>query len=211
MATENPYIPDSDRISDSERERFVDELAQHVGSGRLTIDEFDTRASAVYASTTVAEARAQFTDLPRSTPPAPTTARARRRLPVHQRIEWTAWLGVSAINVLVWALVSLGTASMVYPWPLWVIGPWGLVLLGRTVLGIEGGGCSSRAHDARREAARAAMLARREAMRAHSIAHREAMRAHSIAHRGQLRCAPLPRARPLAPLAPLASTSHRRW
>jgi hypothetical protein len=182
MVTENPYASGSDRISDSEREQYVSELSQHVGTGRLTIDEFDRRAAAVYASQTVAEARAQFSDLPQSAPPEPpVTARPRRRLPLHQRIEWSAWLGVSAINVLVWALVSLGTMSMVYPWPLWVIGPWGLVLLGRTVLGIEGGGCASRAHDARREAARATAFAHREAVRARSIAHREQLRCSSLA------------------------------
>lgn len=195
MATENPYASDSDRISDSERESLVDELAQHVGTGRLTIDEFDGRATAIYAATTAAEARAQFTGLPLSTSPSPSTppappisARLHRRMPMHQRIEWSAWLGVSAINVLVWALVSLGTMSMVYPWPLWVIGPWGLVLIGRTVLGIEGSGCSSRAHDARRETTRATALA-----------HREAVRARSITHREQLRC------------SSLAATSHHRW
>ncbi|MFD6895805.1 DUF1707 domain-containing protein [Rhodococcus sp. NPDC060086] len=171
MATESPYASDSDRLSDSERDQYVSELSQHVGTGRLTIEEFDRRAAAVYASQIVAEARAQFSDLPQSTPPAPpVTARPSRRLPLHQRVEWSAWLGVSAINVLVWALVSLGTTSMVYPWPLWVIGPWGLVLLGRTVLGIEGGGCTSRAHDARREAMRARSIAYREQLRYSSLA-----------------------------------------
>ncbi|MFD6855770.1 DUF1707 domain-containing protein [Rhodococcus sp. NPDC060090] len=181
MATESPYASDSDRLSDSERDQYVSELSQHVGTGRLTIEEFDRRAAAVYASQIVAEARAQFSDLPQSTPPAPPVTARSPRLPLHQRVEWSAWLGVSAINVLVWALVSLGTTSMVYPWPLWVIGPWGLVLLGRTVLGIEGGGCTSRAHDARREATRATTLAHREAMRARSIAHREQLRCSSLA------------------------------
>jgi hypothetical protein len=73
--------------------------------------------------------------------------RSRRRLWAHQRIEWSIWASVGAINVLVWVLLSLATTSLVYPWPIWVIGPWGLVLLTRTVLGIES---PSHAHALRR-------------------------------------------------------------
>ena len=133
MSTENL------RISEPERARYVDELVRHVGAGRLTVDEFDRRAARIYASDTVAEAREQFTGLPVSmSPERPSAAgRSRRRLSAHQRIEWSIWASVGASNVLVWVLVSLATTSLVYPWPIWVIGPWGLVLLTRTVLGIE--------------------------------------------------------------------------
>lgn len=133
------------RISDPERERFVEQLGNHLTAGRLTIGEFDQRVARVYRAVTVDEAHQVFDDLPAiATPhPAPAPPR-RRRLAAHQQIEWSVWLGVGAINVLIWAVVSLATASWVYPWPLWVIGPWGLVLLGRTALGLEGGGCGGR-------------------------------------------------------------------
>jgi len=167
------------RISDAERESYVELLGRAVGSGRLTVDEFDERAARVYGAKTVAEARAALTDLP-AEQPAP-ERRARRtagtRMPLHQRIEWTAWAGVGAINVLVWALVSLGTMSPVYPWPLWVIGPWGLVLLGRSVLGIEGNGCAQRAR-AHRDTARATALAHRERVLAAHLAQPY----HPLAH-----------------------------
>ncbi len=130
---------DNLRISDSERSQHVEELARHFGSGRLTIDEFEERAGRIYEARTVAEARKEFADLPVSTLPTPRnpTLRTRPRLTSNQRIEWSVWLGVGAVNILIWGIISLATASMIYPWPLWVIGPWGLVLLGRTLLGVD--------------------------------------------------------------------------
>jgi NhaP-type Na+/H+ or K+/H+ antiporter len=41
---------------------------------------------------------------------------------------WTIWLTAVSINVVVWALVSGTTAHLVYPWPLWVAGPYGAAL-----------------------------------------------------------------------------------
>uniref|UniRef100_UPI000A8F442A DUF1707 SHOCT-like domain-containing protein n=1 Tax=Rhodococcus ruber TaxID=1830 RepID=UPI000A8F442A len=46
---------DGIRISDSERERLVDELGRHLTAGRLTIGEFDQRVGAVYRSVTTDE------------------------------------------------------------------------------------------------------------------------------------------------------------
>jgi len=34
---------------------------------------------------------------------------------------------------VVWVLVSATTAHLIYPWPLWVAGPWGAVLLAVSV------------------------------------------------------------------------------
>ena len=42
------------------------------------------------------------------------------------------------LNLVIWGIISVATASMIYFWPIWVIGPWGLVLLGRTMLGGTG-------------------------------------------------------------------------
>lgn len=45
-----------------------------------------------------------------------------------------ARITVVSINVVVWVLVSATTAHLIYPWPLWVAGPWGIVLLGVTAI-----------------------------------------------------------------------------
>ena len=38
------------------------------------------------------------------------------------------------MNVVVWLIVSVTTAEFIYPWPLWVAGPWGAVLLVTTIM-----------------------------------------------------------------------------
>ncbi|UYP18277.1 DUF1707 domain-containing protein [Rhodococcus sp. Z13] len=138
------------RISDEERSGLVDELGTHLTAGRLTISEFDDRVATVYRARTRAEADTVLADLPSADPSparaprsaAPSTAGRTRRtfagLPLHQRIEWGGWLAAGSVNLVVWALVSLGTGSFVYFWPVWVIVPWGLVLAVRTGLGLEG-------------------------------------------------------------------------
>jgi hypothetical protein len=37
------------------------------------------------------------------------------------------------VNLVVWVLVSATTAQLLYPWPLWVAGPWGAILLAISV------------------------------------------------------------------------------
>ncbi|MCQ4120625.1 DUF1707 SHOCT-like domain-containing protein [Rhodococcus tibetensis] len=131
---------DNIRISDSEREQVVDELGRHLTAGRLTIGEFDQRVAQAYRSVTQAQARQVLRDLPAPTPtPAPSrTTPARRHIPGHQQIEWLAWLAAGSLNIAIWGIISLATGVMIYFWPVWVIGPWGLVLLSRTLLGREG-------------------------------------------------------------------------
>jgi hypothetical protein len=50
-------------------------------------------------------------------------------LPGALKVLWTIWLAIVSVNVVVWATVSLTGPRLVYPWPLWVAGPWGAVLL----------------------------------------------------------------------------------
>ena len=52
------------RASDKERESVVDVLRDAYTEGRLTLDEFDERTSAAYASKTWADLRELTTDLP---------------------------------------------------------------------------------------------------------------------------------------------------
>lgn len=178
--------PDDLRASDAEREQIVEQLGRHVADGRLTIAEFDTRAADVYRSVTRAQARETLRDLPELPGPpaasAPTPASPHRRwrllrLPVHQRIEWSAWLAVGSINVVIWGIVSLVAGGGVYPWPIWVIGPWGAVLALRTLTGWEGGcdGADRTAHhqrvkELRRQARR---ISERPPFAAHAYAPRQ--------------------------------------
>jgi hypothetical protein len=47
-----------------------------------------------------------------------------------------AWLSVSLINLVIWAVVSVGSMHLVYPWWVWVAGPWGALLLARWISGL---------------------------------------------------------------------------
>ncbi|HEY3261915.1 MAG TPA: hypothetical protein VGJ95_16915 [Pseudonocardiaceae bacterium] len=45
------------------------------------------------------------------------------------RIVGSAWFSVSLINLLIWGIICVATTDWIYPWWIWVAGPWGAVLL----------------------------------------------------------------------------------
>ena len=51
------------------------------------------------------------------------------------KAAWSAWAGASAINWVIWLIVSFTAGDFIYPWPLWVMGPWGAILLVSTIFG----------------------------------------------------------------------------
>ncbi|WP_024806484.1 DUF1707 domain-containing protein [Nocardia sp. BMG51109] len=147
------------RASDAERRQVVDLLARHLSEGRLDLTEYDERVARVYATVTRDDLRLVLSDLPE--PPdrrdghadTATSSKRSARVPIWQRIEGTAWLGVGLLCVAIWGMVSIGVGELTYPWPIWVIGPWGAVLVFRVLTGWEAGprpprpgvtGCRSR-------------------------------------------------------------------
>lgn len=123
-------IVNGTRASDSERENIAAQLARHLTDGRLDLAEYDRRVAHVYAAATRDDLDAVLADLPaRVAPP--------RRTPLWQRIELVAWAGVGLLNLAIWGAVCLGVGTLIYPWPAWVIGPWGAVLLLRVLSGVE--------------------------------------------------------------------------
>ncbi|GGK42853.1 DUF1707 SHOCT-like domain-containing protein [Nocardia camponoti] len=124
------------RASDAERNAIVAQLGTHLADGRLDLAEYELRVDKVYATTTRDELAVVLADLPALVePPAP--PKPVKRIPVWQRIEAGSWLGVSLIVLVIWGLVSLSVGELTYFWPMWVIGPWGAVLLFRVVTGWE--------------------------------------------------------------------------
>ncbi|MBF6354725.1 DUF1707 domain-containing protein [Nocardia higoensis] len=139
-------ISPATRASDAERDQVVQQLARHLADGRLDIAEYDARVARVYATTTRDDLDIVLSDLPRSAEAAGRPVRSGSRLPLWQRIELRTWAGVSLLVLGIWAAVSLGAGEFTYPWPVWVIGPWGAVLAFRIVTGFESGrGCGRRA------------------------------------------------------------------
>lgn len=117
------------RVSDAERAEVQDRLRRAHDTGQLDLHEFDDRVRSVWAARTRAELGRVTADLP-----APPAAPGRR--PVFSptaggttmRVLTIVWASVVAVNLVVWGIVSLSTAQLIYPWWMWVAGPPGAVL-----------------------------------------------------------------------------------
>ena len=117
------------RIVDREREQAIDQLGRHVGDGRLDLAEFTERSGRVTAARTRAELAAVLADLPR----LPDPARAARGRRIALTAAWGPWLLTGLICLVVWTAVALGGGGL-HSWPLWVLGPWGALLVLGTVV-----------------------------------------------------------------------------
>jgi hypothetical protein len=140
------------RAADADRTAVATVLGQHMTAGRLTVDEYDERLARAYAAKTYGELDQLTADLPAtrhqprashptSTPPAQVCGLGSGG---DARSSWRAWLTTSLIVVTVWLVTSLAAWELHYFWPVWVIGPWGAVLLAQTLTrGSRSGGDST--------------------------------------------------------------------
>ena len=140
------------RAADADRAAVAEVLGAHMSAGRLTVAEFDERLSRAYEAKTYGELDQLTADLPAlaagrpASVPAPrpeTEPRAYAGCGTpsawagrwDQRQPWRAWLSTSLIVLTIWAVTSLASWEFHYFWPIWVIGPWGAVLLAQSVTG----------------------------------------------------------------------------
>ncbi|WBB71061.1 DUF1707 domain-containing protein [Micromonospora sp. WMMD812] len=166
------------RAADTDREAVADRLRVALNEGRLDLHEYDERLQRAYRSRTYAELDALVADLPSVAPPAdsglvtsPAAAPATAQRPAVRSATarwlvqvWQPYLQVVPIVVAIWAISSLFARDLLYFWPGWVAGPWGAVLLVRTVTGLGAGEPQRWAveRDRRRERKRARRARRRE-------------------------------------------------
>lgn len=148
------------RAGNAEREVVVRRLNDAFAEGRLELIELDQRIAQAYAAKTLGDLRPLLADLPasfgRPAGPAGPIARpasvpaARPAQPARQlsdrvagelarrpgwiRWQYYAWSSVVALNVVIWLLVTIGVGKLIYPWPLWVAGPWGIAILAQDVI-----------------------------------------------------------------------------
>jgi len=178
--------PDSLRAADVDREFVAERLRDALNEGRLTLTEYDDRIREAYAARTYGDLKALLNDLPQATPaerssvmptsPSPLAPKPAPVIPRHHTSHWVAgmwssWLSVSMICIVIWLASGMGDF-----WPIWVIGPWGAILLASTITGLARG-------EPRRQAEREA---RRQAEREiRREAEREARRAQRDPERGQ--------------------------
>jgi hypothetical protein len=120
------------RAADSDRELVARRLQRALSEGRLDLHEFDERVGQVWAARTYGELARVTVDLPVD---QVATSPPQRRAPAAERDGMRgavgAWLSVSVVNLMIWAVLCLATVGWVYPWWVWVAGPWGAVLLAR--------------------------------------------------------------------------------
>ena len=130
------------RAGDAERDRVADSLRRHAAEGRLTPEEFDERLSAAFSARTVGDLADLVIDLPQDPDgyalPVPVSGNgssrvshrsSRHSLAPVPRAHLALYVTVSVICVLIAILSRTGT------WPIWVIGPWGIVLLSQATRG----------------------------------------------------------------------------
>mgnify|MGYP002624110249 CR=1 FL=1 len=151
---------DGMRASDADRAAVAERLRVALEEGRLDLGEYDDRLQRVYASKTYGELDLLVADLPApapsdrsqlvpyrpadvSEPGAGEAEPAPARYP-HATRRWLAeiwggYLSVTAIVVGVWGVVCVMTGELMYFWPGWVAGPWGVVMLASTVGGLTSG------------------------------------------------------------------------
>ncbi|SDP25611.1 protein of unknown function [Klenkia soli] len=126
------------RAADSDRATVAEVLGTAMKDGRLTVEEYDERLAAAYAARTHADLAVLTADLP-----VPRAAAAPAGGPTYGSCGGgdlrNAWRGYATVALVVWAvyLMSSLAGGFGYPWPVWVVGPWGAVLLART-LGTRG-------------------------------------------------------------------------
>ncbi|MGY1832727.1 DUF1707 domain-containing protein [Geodermatophilus sp. SYSU D01180] len=130
---------------DADRAAVVTRLDESLADGRLTLAEYEDRSARAHAARTYGELAELTTDLPRPARPAPRPVAAVayggawHGGPWHGawghdlRAAWTSWLVTGVIVIGIWLVSVLGSGDLVYPWPVWVVGPWGVVLLARTL------------------------------------------------------------------------------
>jgi hypothetical protein len=124
------------RAGDTDRERVADQLRSAHNEGRLDLTEYDERLQHAWAARTYGELETLTADLPQVRPPVDPAVNRAVRQPHWQhrhgrggRAAVAAWASASVINLLIWAVVSLAAMSWIYPWWVWVAGPWGAMLL----------------------------------------------------------------------------------
>ncbi|MFC4563527.1 DUF1707 domain-containing protein [Nocardiopsis mangrovi] len=133
MSEQSPEI----RASDSDRDRVAKLLQEHFAQGRLDSEEFSGRLESAYRARTHGDLRPLTEDLPErdlaDLPAEPVRPAARGDQPALLRdpallIPWGLWAGVNTLCFTIWLILYLAEGAT-YPWFLWVLGPWGIVMV----------------------------------------------------------------------------------
>jgi hypothetical protein len=119
------------RAADADRQKVADQLKAALDEGRLTLHEYDERVGQAYAARTYQDLLVLVADLPRPGLNATDVKarrqadarRAARRLPTALLVLWTIWAALTAVNVVVFGLVTATAGGGIHPWPVWLLVP----------------------------------------------------------------------------------------
>ncbi|SDD37789.1 protein of unknown function [Geodermatophilus telluris] len=127
------------RAADADRAAAVTRLDQGLTDGRLTLAEYEDRAARAHTARTYGELAELTADLPRPADRPRPVARAVYGGPWHGawghdlRAAWAGWATTAVVVVAVWLVSVVATGDLRYPWPVWVVGPWAVALVARTI------------------------------------------------------------------------------
>lgn len=132
------------RASDSDREAVAQQLRDHYAAGRLTLDEFDERTTTTYAAKTFGDLDGLLVDLP----PAEVVPVAAARVPAPvastgEKVDrfraavapFSSWIVIALVMNLIWLGGVDQQGHRGGYWPIWVIGPWGIMMVMRWLNG----------------------------------------------------------------------------
>src|SRR6266704_1179916 len=117
------------RASDLDRDRTANLLREHHAVGMLDADEFSEGLDRVFTAKTIVDVDELTADLPASSVLG-AMSRGQGRFSPAWQAAWGSWLCTALLLIVIWGLTGAG-----YPWPLWVIGPWGAIMAGRWITG----------------------------------------------------------------------------
>ena len=181
---------DEMRAADADRQAVAEQLRAALDEGRLDLHEYDERLQQAYAAKTYGELGELLKDLPSAATPAPRTAAAPApRVAVGEESlvtasdaeltrrwlfeVWGSWVSVVGITTVIWLISSLGNSDLLYFWPMWVAGPWGVVLTFVTVGGLANGEPRKRAEKQARKQQAKQLKRQRRALEAEALARGE--------------------------------------
>jgi Domain of unknown function (DUF1707)/2TM domain len=115
------------RAADADRERVIEALRAHAGTGRIGFDELGVRIEAASGARTLGDLQALLADLPRivlESDRRAATARARLELREHVR----AYVAVNVLLIAIWAFTGAGA-----PWFIWPLLGWGIAVVAQAL------------------------------------------------------------------------------